>query len=267
MDEIARADAGLRQCLLCEARRGRLGAMALQRRGARWHADHAYRGLRARQGQVRHHRICADRREAPGRASRCCSPRAAFCRNIMSARRRGAPRTAAGIHEDVLEIHPHDAEHARRARRRLGARAEPRRRDDIAREDHRPHGAGRRLHDLPPPACQTNVITTDNSDWATNCPEYKVTAVQISPSNGPTEWQERYREIAETSRRIAPRSSPAGGWSPRPLPPPPRFSREKGVCFTGMDELREKSEPDGSRSRGSNGACRLLFPRAGRGWV
>ena len=24
-----------------------------------------------------------------------------------------------------------------------------------------------------------NVITTDNSDWATNCPEYKVTAVQV----------------------------------------------------------------------------------------
>jgi len=28
----------------------------------------------------------------------------------------------------------------------------------------------------------TNVITTDNSDWATNCPEYKVTAVEIRPS-------------------------------------------------------------------------------------
>ena len=34
------------------------------------------------------------------------------------------------------------------------------------------------------PLCQTNVVTTDNSDWATNCPEYKVTAVQVSPSNG-----------------------------------------------------------------------------------
>jgi predicted molibdopterin-dependent oxidoreductase YjgC len=33
------------------------------------------------------------------------------------------------------------------------------------------------------------VITTDYSDWATNCPEYKVTAVQVTPSNGPTEWQ------------------------------------------------------------------------------
>jgi formate dehydrogenase major subunit len=26
------------------------------------------------------------------------------------------------------------------------------------------------------------LITTDYSDWATNCPEYKVTAVEISPS-------------------------------------------------------------------------------------
>jgi formate dehydrogenase major subunit len=53
------------------------------------------------------------------------------------------------------------------------------------------------------PLSQANVVTTDNSDWATNCPEYKVTAVQISPSNGPTEWQEQYREMAENARRIA----------------------------------------------------------------
>jgi formate dehydrogenase major subunit len=53
------------------------------------------------------------------------------------------------------------------------------------------------------PSTQANVITTDNSDWATNCPEYKVTAVQISPSNGPTDWQEQYRELSEASRRIA----------------------------------------------------------------
>ena len=54
------------------------------------------------------------------------------------------------------------------------------------------------------PDTQANVITTDFSDWATNCPEYKVTAVQVSPSNGPTDWQERYNEQAEQSRRILP---------------------------------------------------------------
>jgi predicted molibdopterin-dependent oxidoreductase YjgC len=52
------------------------------------------------------------------------------------------------------------------------------------------------------PTTQANVITTDFSDWATNCPEYKVTAVQVSPSNGPTEWQEEYEAQAEQSRRI-----------------------------------------------------------------
>ncbi len=53
------------------------------------------------------------------------------------------------------------------------------------------------------PATQANVVTTDFSDWATNCPEYKVTAVQVAPSNGPSEWQEEYNEQAERSRRIA----------------------------------------------------------------
>ncbi|GGE45661.1 formate dehydrogenase subunit alpha [Actibacterium pelagium] len=54
------------------------------------------------------------------------------------------------------------------------------------------------------PDTQANVITTDYSDWATNCPEYKVTAVQVSPSNGPTDWQEDYAARAKASRRILP---------------------------------------------------------------
>ena len=53
------------------------------------------------------------------------------------------------------------------------------------------------------PDTQANVVTTDYSDWATNCPEYKVTAVQVSPSNGPSDWQREYNEQAEHSRRIA----------------------------------------------------------------
>jgi formate dehydrogenase major subunit len=54
------------------------------------------------------------------------------------------------------------------------------------------------------PATQANVVTTDFSDWATNCPEYKVTAVQVTASNGPTDWQEGYEALSERSRRIAP---------------------------------------------------------------
>ena len=55
------------------------------------------------------------------------------------------------------------------------------------------------------PTTQVNVVTTEFSDWATNCPEYKVTAVQVSPSNGPSEWQEEYEELTRQSRRIAER--------------------------------------------------------------
>ena len=44
------------------------------------------------------------------------------------------------------------------------------------------------------PATGANVVTTDNSDWATNCPEYKVTAVQVRRTNHLSDWQERDRE-------------------------------------------------------------------------
>ncbi|MGQ0673402.1 MAG: formate dehydrogenase subunit alpha [Hyphomicrobium sp.] len=54
------------------------------------------------------------------------------------------------------------------------------------------------------PLTQANVITTDFSDWATNCPEFKVTAVQVSPSNGPTDYQKKYDEFSQKSRRILP---------------------------------------------------------------
>ena len=37
------------------------------------------------------------------------------------------------------------------------------------------------------PVTQANVITTDYSDWATNCPEYKVTAVQVRRTNRPSD--------------------------------------------------------------------------------
>lgn len=38
------------------------------------------------------------------------------------------------------------------------------------------------------PVTGANVVTTDLSDWATNCPEYKVTAVEVSPNlHGPAE--------------------------------------------------------------------------------
>ena len=40
------------------------------------------------------------------------------------------------------------------------------------------------------PVSGTNVVTTENSDWATNCPEYKVTAVQVAKVMGSSKWQQ-----------------------------------------------------------------------------
>jgi formate dehydrogenase major subunit len=41
------------------------------------------------------------------------------------------------------------------------------------------------------PETGANIVTTDNSDWATNCPEYKVTAVQVMRVTQPSEWQKQ----------------------------------------------------------------------------
>ena len=48
------------------------------------------------------------------------------------------------------------------------------------------------------PESGANVITTDSSDWATNCPEYKVTAVQVMPVAQPSEWQKDYAAFNKT---------------------------------------------------------------------
>jgi formate dehydrogenase major subunit len=105
--------------------------------------------------------------------------------------------------EDVLELHPHDAE-LRGVRDgdwvRIASRAGEITLHAKVTDRVAPGVVYTTFHH---PLSQANVVTTDNSDWATNCPEYKVTAVQISPSNGPTEWQEQYRELSESARRIA----------------------------------------------------------------
>jgi formate dehydrogenase major subunit len=51
------------------------------------------------------------------------------------------------------------------------------------------------------PTTQANVVTTEFTDWATSCPEYKVTAVQVSPSNGPSEWQLEYEDLSRRTRQ------------------------------------------------------------------
>jgi formate dehydrogenase major subunit len=106
-------------------------------------------------------------------------------------------------HEDVLEIHPHDAE--QRGIRdgdwvKLASRAGETSLRATITERVAPGVVYTTFHH---PATQANVVTTDYSDWATNCPEYKVTAVQITPSNGPSRWQEEYEELSRQSRRVA----------------------------------------------------------------
>jgi formate dehydrogenase major subunit len=46
------------------------------------------------------------------------------------------------------------------------------------------------------PASGANVVTTDNSDWATNCPEYKVTAVQAYKVTQMSQWQQEFEQFS-----------------------------------------------------------------------
>lgn len=52
------------------------------------------------------------------------------------------------------------------------------------------------------PESGANVITTENSDWATNCPEYKVTAVQVRLTNDKSPWQTDYAATIDEQRII-----------------------------------------------------------------
>lgn len=104
--------------------------------------------------------------------------------------------------EDRLEIHPHDAE--QRGIRdgdwvKLQSRAGETSLRATITDRVAPGVVYTTFHH---PDTQANVVTTEYSDWATNCPEYKVTAVQISPSNGPSDWQKEYDELTRASRRV-----------------------------------------------------------------
>jgi formate dehydrogenase major subunit len=84
-------------------------------------------------------------------------------------------------HEDILDLHPHDAEvrgirdgdtvclASRVGETTLHARI----------SERMPQGVVYTTFHYP--VTGANVVTTEHSDWATNCPEYKVTAVQVSP--------------------------------------------------------------------------------------
>lgn len=97
--------------------------------------------------------------------------------------------------EDVLELHPHDADErgikdgdwlgvsSRAGETTLRAKISDRMQPGVV------------YTTFHHPLCGTNVITTENSDWATNCPEYKVTAVQLEKVTSPSNWQKRYQKF------------------------------------------------------------------------
>ena len=99
--------------------------------------------------------------------------------------------------EDRLEIHPHDAE-SRGIREDDWVGVRSRAGETVLRarvsERMQPGVVYTTFHF---PESGANVITTDNSDWATNCPEYKVTAVQVEPVTQPSEWQKRFRTFTD----------------------------------------------------------------------
>ena len=105
--------------------------------------------------------------------------------------------------EDVLEIHPFDAEVRGVVDGDLVSLES--RSGDIAlkakiTERMQPGVVYTTFHHAKTGA---NVITTDFSDWATNCPEYKVTAVQVRRTNRPSDWQAKFYEEDFSLTRIA----------------------------------------------------------------
>ncbi|MBF0264108.1 MAG: formate dehydrogenase subunit alpha [Gammaproteobacteria bacterium] len=100
--------------------------------------------------------------------------------------------------EDRIEIHPHDAEE--RAiqdgdKVEISSRSGKTVLRATITERVQPGVVYTTFHH---PESGANVITTENSDWATNCPEYKVTAVQVNKVTQLSEWQKKYKDFSES---------------------------------------------------------------------
>ena len=104
--------------------------------------------------------------------------------------------------EDILEIHPLDAENrgiregdrvsltSRAGETTLHARITERVQPGVVYTTFHHGFTG------------ANVVTTEFEDWATGCPEYKVTAVQVSPARKISEWQEQYLDTRKQTTQI-----------------------------------------------------------------
>ena len=108
------------------------------------------------------------------------------------------------LEQDVLEIHPADAE--LRGVREGDLVAVQSRMGEIAlpatiTERVAPGVVYTTFHH---PDTGTNVVTTELSDWATDCPEYKVTAVEVRPATHRSAWQEGFVARAAKQAALAP---------------------------------------------------------------
>ena len=106
--------------------------------------------------------------------------------------------------EDIIELHPHDAEN-RGIEHGDMVSMQSRKGDTTMRcivtDRMQPGVVFTTFHH---PESGANVVTTDNSDWATNCPEYKVTAVQIRKvASDKGEWQQRFDAFAQQQDLLA----------------------------------------------------------------
>lgn len=113
-------------------------------------------------------------------------------------------RTANNVwhDQDVLDIHPFDAEHrgikdgdlvaltSRAGETSLHARVSERMQPGVVYTTFHHAFTG------------ANVVTTEFADWATSCPEYKVTAVEVRPVKHLSEWQEEYRDSRRQTTQI-----------------------------------------------------------------
>jgi formate dehydrogenase major subunit len=104
--------------------------------------------------------------------------------------------------EDVLEIHPFDAENRGIRHGDLvsltSRKGETTLRADVT-ERVQPGVVYTTFHH---PATGVNVVTTEFSDWATGCPEYKVTAVEVRLAKRVSDWQAHHVETRQQTTQI-----------------------------------------------------------------
>ena len=195
-------DAELRRRLLRPHRREGSVQWPCNEKAPRRHAGHACRRLRARQGQVRPHRVRRDGREGrpalPAAAHHRAHPQPVQCRRADAAHRecrmaRGGPCWRS------IRI---DAE-SRGIRDGDWVSLPAVRRDGAARADHRTCGARRGLHHLPPPGHPGQCGHHRFLRLGDELPGIQGDRGAGAPSNGPAEWQEEYEAQPKQSRRIA----------------------------------------------------------------